>query len=158
MLNFDTEEVVEDTLAVYLNAAIGSNMKCYVASDEAIQKPCVVIFAYENQQVTDESLWEDVGVMTIALAIITEAAPLVGQNGAPTVTARERNSQARRMVLNAVCKRDLANLLAAIPTPLVWSSIQVIGKRTRTIDAERREFITTIMLEACVAPGSLTEV
>ena len=150
-MNWDLEERAEDSVATYLKAQCG-NMRVYAAwTMSEPQFPCAVVHCSESGPISETANWHEARELKIAVAVITEAAPLI-QDGVEILSARERNAIARSDVLATLGVDGLGALLNAAGIAGIYFAMAQVGTCTRTVDEATRRLITTITVDAIASP------
>lgn len=154
MQAWDLEELVEDAFVAYLKTQIPGTMKVFNGfSDEKIEYPCAIVKVASAQSVAEDALWQDVSKLNVEVAVCTELAPIVDALGKIITTTRERNAVVRSAVMAALAQQALCGNLVAIGIlGLLWTSAQLVGQRTRSVDEAHHAMITMLDVEVIVAP------
>lgn len=148
---YDIEERVEEAFVAYLQANVTGEMNAYVAfTDEAMQFPCVGVAVTSTEAVSDTAEYHLPRMMRVELGIMTEATPLLDDNGGTILSSRERNAAARSDVIKALATSLLTNLIAAAGPGVAFSMAQLGSPVVRSV--EGRVFTTTIPVDVIAEP------
>lgn len=174
ILLWNLEELVEDAFAAYLRAKCSGDLTVYAAwTTEKNKYPCIVVHAGQSDSISTGSTWHNPRQMLVEIAIMTEAADLLADNGSVTKTARECNAEARSDVMNALAILDsatapaglsglcqtedmphgLAAELDAMLIPGVWICQATAGRLARSVEGDNKKlFVTTIEVAVIAQP------
>lgn len=155
MKTWDLEEKIEDAFTAYLKKEIPDTMKFYPAwTDENIQFPCAVAKAGPSTPISETAPWTDYRNSQVEIAVMSEAAPEKNGTGATLRTARERNADARRLVMNALAIDSLAAALNAMNVEGVNFSFAQATTLDRGL--EERVLVSIITVEVKTTPSTVT--
>jgi len=147
----DLEEKTEDAFVSYLEANLDGEMNVYAAWDfDEVEYPAVIVFAGASEPISEQSEQNDNRMLSVALAVMTEAAPLTDDKGNTIVSTRQRNINARSDVLDLIDISTLKAKLIARLIPDVAFSMAQMTSTERSV--EDRHLITTINLEVIAEP------
>lgn len=161
-MKWDLPERVEESVAKYLRSAIPGSIRVYESwGFDAPQYPCVVVFASDDNPVSDLAAWNEFRAMNVRCAVMVEATP--EKQGTTTIrTARERNAEARSAVIEALAvtadpAQDANGQPLGLPkllndagvAGLVFSMAQLTTME-RTV--EDRKLVSILNLEVIAAP------
>lgn len=150
-MKWDIPERVEDALVAYLSQQATGDMRVYAAwgfGDP--QYPAAVVGVLGTEPVSEEAEWHDPQLMSVSVAIITEAAPILNGDGSIRVTARERNAAARSGVIEALATTDLlANLQNMGTEGVAFSMAQMAGSER---SSEDHKLVTTLTVGVIAEP------
>jgi len=90
-------------------------------------------------------------MMEVAIAVMTEAVPILSSTGATVKTSRDRNADARNDVLQALMVDGLCALVQGYATDVLFSEMDVSGT-SRSVEPELRKLVTTITLDVIAQP------
>jgi len=173
---FDIEERTEDAIVSLLSARVGTNggLQFYAAMDEgALTYPSAGVLAADAGPVSESAEWTFPRVLQVQIAVATEHAPEQDSTGQTLRTARQRNQDARSLVMNALTRFDagdivddmivatvkrrslLGQLLDQGIAGVAFSMAQVTATR-REVDSERHKLVTMIQLEVIAEPVELS--
>jgi len=146
-MSWALEEYTEDAIMNYLTAKVtAGTMNFYAAWDnEEIKYPCSVIHAGVSRNVSGIA-FNGIREIDVQIAVMTDA------KDSTTQTARERNRTARDSVLTALAMTALHDDLNAMAPHGVVFSLAMIGQIARSVETERRVFVSEINLETIAAP------
>lgn len=141
-MKWDLEERTEDALVSYLRSKCG-DMRVYAAWErDEPEYPCAVVHVGSTAPIVESADWHDARELAVTVAVMTEGAHLLDEDGAILVTARDRNAQARSQVMEALFVSDLvAQLVAQSVDAVAFSMAQFVSTERATED---RRLITTI--------------
>jgi hypothetical protein len=149
VINWFLEEKIEDSFVRYFNTLteITSLLKIYPGyTDEEIEYPAVVVMVSNTGLVDDSAEFMVQRQVQIDIAVITEAAPILSGTRTILKTSRQRNAEARSVVLGAICGSTLKTVLAAQGVPGLKYSMVQLNSTARSV--EDRKLITVITLDA----------
>lgn len=148
-MSWAIEEFAENAVVAYLNKQLTAGLlNLYTAwTDEEIKYPCVVVNAGKSSNVIDP--FNGVRNVDIAVAVISEAVPV----GA--ITARNCNRTLRDAVIEALAQTALHDDLNALVPDGVVFSLAYIGDITRSVEADKRVFVSEIQLVTVASPKAL---
>jgi hypothetical protein len=146
-MSWAIEEYAEDAIKAYLESKVDADlMGFYVAwTDDEIKYPCGVIHAGMSRNVGATG-FSGVRELEVKVAVMTEAADTTAQS------ARARNRAARDDVIEALAQTALHDDLNAMNPVGVVFSLARIDEITRSVDADRRLFVSEISLRCIAAP------
>lgn len=174
MRAWNIEELVEDSFVAYLKAKCSGALSVFPGfSSQHLTFPCASVQAGESDHVGGSGLFANPRAIIVTIDIITEAADVLDVAGKVAQTARERNSEVRSDVMNALAVLDsatapaglsalcqledmphgLAAELTAMLIPGVWIDSAIVGKITRTVEKEC--FVSTISVEVIAQPVAI---
>lgn len=150
MSSWALEDFAEDAIVAYLTDKVEYKlMKFYPAwTDEKIEYPCAVVHAGTSQN-AGEIIFNGIREVDITIAVMSEAAA----DGA--ISARERNRIARSAVMETLAQTALQDDVNALAPDGVIFSLAYIGKITRSVETERRVFVSEIELITICSPKEL---
>lgn len=144
------EEYIEDAIIAYLESQVTSGMTFYPAwTDTKIEYPCAVVHAGSSQNL-EGTRFNGVRVVDVVIGVMTEAKTQGG------LTARLANRDARDKVLGALAQEPLHTDLNTASAGGVSFSHAMIAGITRSVENERRVFVSEINLEVIAAPAQIT--
>lgn len=144
------EEYIEDAFVAYLASKITSGLNIYVAwTDTKIKYPCAIVHAGDSDNV-ESSRFDGVRQVEVNVAVMTEAK---SQGG---LTARLANRDARDKVINALAQEPLATDLNTASTGGVAFSDAMMTGISRSVDSEKRVFVSEITVRVIAAPKTIT--
>ena len=144
------EERVEDALVLYLQSK--TTVKIYPAfTDEGLVYPSAAVMVDTTKPIEENAVTEAVRIMEVAIAVMTEAVPVLSSTGATVKTSRDRNADARNDILQALMVDGLCALVQGFATDVLFSEIDVSGT-SRTVEPELRKLVTTITLDVIAQP------
>jgi hypothetical protein len=144
-MSFALEEYCEDAVVKFLNDEIDSgDINIYTAwTDAEIKYPCAVVHCGKSSNVEGTNFCGPREV-DITIAVMTEAAASADK------TARERNRSARDSVLTALAQDALHDDINALSPDGVAFSLAYVGEITRSVESDKRVFVSEIQL-VCIA-------
>jgi hypothetical protein len=149
-MSWSIEEYAEDAVVAYLNSKLTTNLLAvYTAwTDTEIKYPCVVVHAGESSNVTGQ--FNGVRRVTMSLAVMSE---VITQG---VLSARVANRTYRDAVIDALAQTNLeADINALSPAGVVFSHAEV-GDITRSVEDNKRMFVSEITLNCIAAPKAIT--
>lgn len=148
---WNLEEMTEDAFASYLSANLDEKMFVKAAWDYAeIEYPAVIVFAGTTEPVSEPSEWADPRMLSVSVAVMTEAAPLTDDDANTIVGTRQRNINARSAVIDLLAVDDLKTQIINQEIPAVAFSMAQMTTTERSV--EDRKLITTINIEVIAEP------
>ncbi len=146
-MSWALEEYCEDSIVDYLTSKVTEDtMNFYAAwSTEDIKYPCAVVHAGVSRNV-GATEFNGVREIDVQIAVMTDA------KASTTETARERNRTARDAVLTALARTALHDDLNALSPKGVVFSRAMIGSSSRSVETDKRVFVTEITLETIASP------
>lgn len=149
-MSWALEEYCEDAIVKYLNDEIDSgDINIYTAwTDAEIKYPCAVVHAGKSSN-TEGTNFCGPREVDITIAVMTEAVATARQ------TARERNRTARNSVLTALAQDNLHDDINALSPDGVIFSLAYIGDITRSVESDKRVFMSEIQLICIASPEEL---
>ena len=166
-VSYDIEEKVEDAFVQYLSNTVGESADISIVpafSTDVIMYPCAVIRAARSEKIDAKGAWNSSRHLAVEIAVLTEAANTVDGLGKVVTTARQRNSDARAAVMNALsisdtatgpagladlCDADdlpqgLAAHLSWQQIPGVWIKYAQVGPIERTVEPDKKCLVSVI--------------
>ena len=141
-MKWDLEERTEDALVAYLKAKCGDVRVSAAWERDEPQYPAVVVHVGATVPVSESADWHDARVLSVDVAVITEAAPELDSNNAVVRSARERNGLVRSAVMDALFTTGLlAALQVAGVDAVAFSMAQFVGTERTVADGK---LVTTI--------------
>jgi hypothetical protein len=172
---FDIEERTEDAFVQLLRARVGTNggLIFYAANDGTVLTfPSAGVLAADTGPVSEGAEWHFPRVVQVQIAVATERAAEQDSTGQTLRTARQRNQDARSLVMNALTRFDagdivddaivtgvrrrslLGQLLDQGIAGVAFSQAQILSV-TRTIEEDKNKLVTNIMAEVIAEPVEL---
>lgn len=144
------EEYIEDAIVAYLESVITSGLNIYEAwTDTKIEYPCAVVHAGDSDNVSG-TRFNGVRQVQVSVAVMSEA------KTQGDLTARLANRDARDKVIDALAQEPLATELNSASSGGVSFSDAMITGITRSVDTDKRVFVSEINLEVIAAPAEIT--
>lgn len=149
-MSWCVEEYTEDAIVKYLASKLDDAvLNIYTAwTDEEIKYPCTVIHAGKSGNVAGTA-FNGIRTVDVTIAVMTEAAAAGAQ------TARQRNAAARNLVIEALAQTVLQDDINALAPDGIVFSLAYIGDITRSVESDKRVFVSEIQLIIIVAPKEL---
>ena len=150
-MRWDLEERTEDAIVSYLKTQVGSDMRVSAAWElNSPEYPAAIVHVGTTEPVSEPAEWHDARILTVSVAVITEAAPEMDTSNAVLRKARERNSLARSMVMDALFISGLNAALVLQGIPDIAFSMAQFSGTERTV--EGHNLITTLTGEVIAEP------
>lgn len=155
-MRWDIDELFEKALADYLTDEVNGDVNVYMAWDDmAMSYPAAICHVGRSDLVVENATWHDSRKVIAVVQIVCEIAPETDEHGNEIRSSRERNSIARSIVLDALCK---TTLLASLQARIIANNDQVavsmaqVSSIERAVESEERRFITTVNIDAIIEP------
>lgn len=174
LLRWDLEERLEDAVVQYLNTSAlqSTSIKVFPAFSTAIiEYPCAVVHCGRSQKLVESGEFTVHRQLDVEVAVMTEASNQMDALGLVTLTARQRNADARNAVINALGVMDdnpppgISSLCSPEDVPVglaawldiqkidgIWVSHAHIGEITRSLDTDKKCLVSTISIGVIAQP------
>jgi hypothetical protein len=149
-MSWCVEEYAEDAVKDYLADELDDYAINYYTAwtNEEIKYPCVVVHAGRSVNVAGTD-FTGVREIEMSIAVMTEAAD------SGDMPARTVNLNARNEVVKALAQTTLHSDINALEPQGVVFSLAYLGDMTRTVETDKRVFVTEIQLITIAAPKEL---
>ena len=139
MINYATEEAMEDAFVAYLKTRVDGSINVIAAMTAAeLTYPCIIVTAQSSDNVNDASDWNEHRIFELEVKLGVEATD--------PATLRERNRVLRDSVMEALT--DSGAIDAINGTGLIRISRMLFGKITRGAEGHIMETVIPIAVTA----------
>ena len=146
-MSWAVEEYAEDAVRAYLASKIVSTAANFYTAwtAEEIKYPCVVVHAGQSRNV-EGLAFTGQREIDVQIAVMCEAVA----KGA--VSARNSNRSLRTLVVEALAHDNLPDLFNAMMPDGVVFSMAFVANVNRSVEPERRVFVSEITLSTIASP------
>jgi hypothetical protein len=137
MIQYATEEMMEDAFVAYLKSVLPGTVDVFAAmTRDEVVFPSVIVMVQSTDNPNEVSGWNNQRIMEMQIKLGVEAAD-VKENGVVSKLLRDQNAELRAAVLDALTIPDLAAKINEIG--IVRVSLVTIGKIVRGVEGRIME-------------------
>lgn len=152
-MKWQLEELTEDCIVSYLEGQVAGQLKILAAWNFSEPEfPCAIVHASRTEPIVEMATWHDARMLTVEVAVMTDAAKEIDTMGNAVKAARDRHIDAKTIVLDALCKTGLTALINAQATTGIAFSMAQVTSTERAVNEAERKLVTTIMIEVIAEP------